>query len=75
MKRCILLILLVVILVGCGPGNIDGVGVGNVSFKYLGRMDGYTAHRMIDYEAQVVCYRFYNGSSCLPLSDTALPRE
>ena len=67
MKKILLLILLLVVLTGCGEMNTQNDDLW-----------GYV-HRLVDEEAGVVCYFYttYGGSgiSCLPLEQTRLERK
>lgn len=74
MKKKIILILVVMfLLVSCGPADLDPVGVSIESNSYD------AVNRVVDDEAGVVCYTFDSGSyaggiSCIPISQTRLVR-
>lgn len=58
-----LLIILISLISACSSG-IREVDIENARIT-----------RVMDYDAQVVCWATARGISCLPISDTTLPRE
>jgi hypothetical protein len=65
MKRVLIIVLMSLCLMGCGPENVDE----GVELPY-----DVSVYRYIDGEAGAVCWVYYTrgGISCLPISDTIL---
>jgi hypothetical protein len=71
MKKLILLSVLLVFLVGCGPAVSSGNSENNepvITVENLGR----GVWRFIDREANVVCWEHDGNISCLSYNDTTL---
>jgi hypothetical protein len=75
MKKIIIIntVALVFIAVGCFFFMKEAQSKNEDSASKKIHGDAYSAHRLIDYEAEVACYICSNGISCLPLSQTKLP--